>query len=252
MPFASLMSGTRLGNRNRIFNGAVISAGPRFQPQEGNGEFCRDWRRQRYPWSSDQLFFACWRKVRRSVTVMPFMKAFISHTIQKSPITACSVMAARSQLPIWRIMICGGNVLVVKVVALDNMPPSQTGCRTLDVSSFIVAAHEPIEYFGVNDVILQRDNYDEKIIRHMSHAYRIIFQGKGDVELAKLVKDQVPMIQRDSEYRGFHQKSPSWELFVDIHSSSHRRRSNVILFGYVQSGYKGWYVGIFFFFFSLL
>jgi len=200
MPFASLMSGTRLGNRNRIFNGAVISAEPQdFNFKKGTESFVvigddNDIR--------ENVVINCSSLAGESTTIGNGNAIHEGvHIAHDTKIANNCVLGYGCKISgycnVDNNVICGGNVLVSQGCRIGQHALIQTGCRTRkDVPPYIVAAHEPIEYFGVNDVILQRDNYDEKIIRHMSHAYRIIFQGKGDVvELAKLVKDQVPMSQ---------------------------------------------------------
>ena len=71
----------------------------------------------------------------------------------------------------------------------------QTGCRfRKDIPPYIVAAKEPITYYGVNAMIMQHEGFDEKVIKHLSHAYRIIYQSNSSLTDALLmVRDQVPM-----------------------------------------------------------
>ena len=71
----------------------------------------------------------------------------------------------------------------------------QTGCRfRKDIPPFIVAAKEPTTYYGVNSFIMSHEGFCEKVIKHISHAYRIIFQGNSSLTDALLmIKDQVPM-----------------------------------------------------------
>ena len=49
-------------------------------------------------------------------------------------------------------------------------------------------------YYGVNSFIMSHEGFREKVIKHISHAYRIIFQGNSSLTDALLmIKDQVPM-----------------------------------------------------------
>ena len=72
---------------------------------------------------------------------------------------------------------------------------TQTGCRfRKDVPPYIVASQEPISYYGVNSVILSHQGVSEKVIKHISHAYRIVYQGKTSIfDALLMIKDQVPM-----------------------------------------------------------
>ena len=49
-------------------------------------------------------------------------------------------------------------------------------------------------YYGVNSVILAHQGVSEKVIKHISHAYRIIYQGNSSLfDALLMIKDQVPM-----------------------------------------------------------
>ena len=63
-----------------------------------------------------------------------------------------------------------------------------------DIPPYIVAAKEPISYYGVNAVGLTHEGFAEKVIKHISHAYRIIYQGHCSIfDAILMIKDQVPM-----------------------------------------------------------
>lgn len=92
-------------------------------------------------------------------------------------------------------MIFGGNVLVSQGCRVGTWSMTQTGCRfRKDVPPYIVAALEPTTYYGVNSVILMHEGMSEKIVKHISHAYRIIYQGNASIfDALLMIKDQVPM-----------------------------------------------------------
>jgi len=92
-------------------------------------------------------------------------------------------------------VIFGGNVLMSQGSRVGAWAMIQTGCRfRKDIPPFIVAAQEPTTYYGVNSFIMSHEGFSEKVIKHISHAYRIIFQGNSSLTDALLmIKDQVPM-----------------------------------------------------------
>lgn len=92
-------------------------------------------------------------------------------------------------------VIFGGNVLVSQGCRVGTWSMTQTGCRfRKDVPPYIVAALEPTTYYGVNSVILMHEGMSEKIVKHISHAYRIIYQGNASIfDALLMIKDQVPM-----------------------------------------------------------
>ena len=92
-------------------------------------------------------------------------------------------------------VIFGGNVLVSQGCRVGTWSMIQTGCRfRKDIPPYIVGAKEPTTYYGVNAMVMQHEGFDEKVIKHLSHAYRIIYQSNCSLTDALLmVHDQVPM-----------------------------------------------------------
>ena len=87
------------------------------------------------------------------------------------------------------------NILASQGCRVGCWSMIQTGCRfRRDIPPYIVAAKEPTSYYGINAMILEHEGYPDKVIKHMSHAYRIIYQGNTSIfDALLMVKDQVPM-----------------------------------------------------------
>ena len=172
MPHASLMSGTRMGNRNRVFNGAVIAAEPQDFFYKGG----------------DTIAVIGDDNVHEGV-----------HVSHDTRIGNRSVFGYGSKISgnciLEDYVIFGGNVLMSQGSRVGAWAMIQTGCRfRKDIPPFIVAAQEPTTYYGVNSFIMSHEGFSEKVIKHISHAYRIIFQGNSSLTDALLmIKDQVPM-----------------------------------------------------------
>ena len=133
-------------------------------------------------------------KLGANVTVHPF--AYIDKNVE---IGDDSVFGYGSKISgncmIEDYVIFGGNVLVSQGCRVGTWSMTQTGCRfRKDVPPYIVAALEPTTYYGVNSVILMHEGMSEKIVKHISHAYRIIYQGNTSIfDALLMIKDQVPM-----------------------------------------------------------
>ena len=119
------------------------------------------------------------------------------HVSHDTQIGNCSVFGYGSKIPELYL----GRLCDLRRQCIDE-PSSvgawamiQTGCRfRKDIPPFIVAAQEPTTYYGVNSFIMSHEGFSEKVIKHISHAYRIIFQGNSSLTDALLmIKDQVPM-----------------------------------------------------------
>ena len=197
MPYASIMSGARLGKRNRVFNGAVIAA----EPQDFN-----------YKGGNTLVVIGDDNVIRENVVINRATFAggktqighhnflhegvHISHDTQ---INNYCVIGYGSKISgscvIEDHVIFGGNVLVSQGCRVGKWAMVQTGCRfRKDVPPYVIAAMEPITYHGVNSVLLSREGFDEKVIKHISHAYRIIYQGNTSLyDSLLMIKDQVPM-----------------------------------------------------------
>ena len=197
MPHASIMSGARLGKRNRIFQGAVIAA----EPQDFD-----------YKGDDSVVIIGDDNIIRENVVINRATTSegrtvigngnflhegvHISHDVQ---ISNHSVFGYGSKISGNCIMedyvIFGGSVLVSQGCRVGTWSMVQTGCRfRKDIPPYIVAAKEPVTYYGVNSFILAHEGFDEKIIKHIGHAYRIIYQGNSSIYDALLmIKNQVPM-----------------------------------------------------------
>ncbi len=197
MPHASVMSGTRMGKRNRIFNGTVIGAEPQDFQYKG-GETIVE--------IGDN------NTIRENVVINRATEAdgktligngnFLHEGVHISHDTKIGnncVIGYGSKISgnctIEDCVIFGGCVLVSQGCRVGCWSMTQTGCRfRKDVPPYIVAAKEPTTYYGVNSFILSHEGVEEKIIKHISHAYRIIYQGNTSLfDAILMVKDQVPM-----------------------------------------------------------
>lgn len=197
MPYASLMSGTRMGNGNRVFQNAVIAA----EPQDFN-----------YKGAETTALIGNNNIIRENVVInratTPGGQTVIGnnnflhegvHISHDTKIGNSSVFGYGSKLSgnctVEDYVIFGGNVLMSQGCRVGTRSMIQTGCRFRnDIPPFIVAAKEPTTYYGVNaTVMLQEKCCNEKIIKHIGHAYRIIYQGNTSIYDALLmIKEQVP------------------------------------------------------------
>jgi UDP-N-acetylglucosamine acyltransferase len=61
------------------------------------------------------------------------------------------------------------------------------GCSRIsqDVPPYVKAVGNPIKLYGLNSVGLQRNNFDEEVVRELKRAYRIFFRSELNVTQAK-------------------------------------------------------------------
>ena len=62
-----------------------------------------------------------------------------------------------------------------------------------DIPPYIIAGGSPVAYEGVNTTICREMKIDEKVIKHIENAYRLVFHGQTSVFDACIqVDEQVP------------------------------------------------------------
>mgnify|MGYP004664528985 FL=1 len=197
MPYASIMSGARIGKRNRIFNGAVIAAEPQdFQFAGGDTlAIIGDDNVIR-----ENVVINRGSGVEQSTRIgngnFLHEGVHISHdTVVDNHCVLGYGTKVSGYCHLEDHVIFGGNVLVSQGCRVGRWSMTQTGCRfRKDVPPYIVAAQEPTTYYGVNSYILSHEGVSEKVIKHISHAYRIIYQGNSSLfDALLMIKDQVPM-----------------------------------------------------------
>lgn len=92
--------------------------------------------------------------------------------------------------------ILGSGVILKHGCHIGSWTLLRDGCRAnKDVPPFIVAAHNPIVYYGVNAVLLSKvGEIQENIIDDIAKAYRQIYQSGTSLENALIqIKETIPM-----------------------------------------------------------
>lgn len=211
MPYASILKGTIMGSCNRVFQGAVIGA----EPQDFN-----------YEGADTKLEIGNHNTIRENVVINRSSTSEGStkigdgnflhegvHVSHDTKIGNHCVIGYGSKISgnclIEDHVIFGGAVLVSQGCRVGSWSMTQTGCRFhKDIPPYIVVAKEPAEYYGVNAIILSHEKVSDKIIKHISHAYRIIFQGNcSQYDALLMIKDQVPSSPEISHIIEFIQNS---------------------------------------------
>lgn len=197
MPYASILSGARLGKNNRVFQHAVLAA----EPQDFN-----------YKGDETLLVIGDNNVIRENVVINRATEAggqtrigngnfihegvHISHDTQVS--NSCVIGYGgkiSGNCLLEDNVIFGGNVLMSQGTRAGRWSMVQTGSRfRKDVPPYIIAAKEPVSYYGVNAYVMEHEGFPEKIIKHISHAYRILYQSNTSVfDALLMIKNQVPM-----------------------------------------------------------
>ena len=178
MPNASIMSGARIGNGNTIYNGAVIAATPQDFKYTGDDTIARIGNNN---------------TIRENAVIIRATFAGDDVTIGNnciigngSQVSGCCVVEDYA--------ILTSNVLMQGKTRLGTYAAVQGGCRfTKDIPPYCVAAHEPTAFYSINTTVLQHEGFSETVIKHIAHAFRILYKVNTSTEDAlRRIEEQVP------------------------------------------------------------
>ncbi len=180
-PHASILSGSRIGNDNVIFEGAVIGA----EPQDFR------WKGERtlvYIGNNNKIreYVIINRSIRPDSATRIGNNSFImaqTHIGHDSEIGDSTVLGNAVHIAgdckIGNYTILSSNALVHEHCEIGDWVLIKGGCRVNGhVPPYSIMAHNPITYYGVNAFILRHKKWDEEIIDDIAKCYRHLYQSK--------------------------------------------------------------------------
>lgn len=213
MNSVTLLSGTRMGDDNIVFPGAVIGAIP--QDLKFKGEYTT-------------AEIGSRNKIRENVTINRGTAAkgktvvgsdnllmegcHVAHdVIVGNGCIIGNTTKLAGEVVVDDFAILSACVLVHQFCHVGSYVMVGGGSRTAqDIPPFVMAAREPIAYCGLNVVGLRRRQFAPETIEHIHNAYRILYQhGKLLADRLKEIEQNVPMI-------------PEVKYILDFVSSSQR------------------------------
>ena len=195
MAHASVLSGTRMGNNNRVFHGAVVGGIP--QDLKFVGE-------------DTTLEIGDNNTIRENVTLNRgtaskgktvignnnlFMEnCHIGHdsVVGNNCIIGNSSKIA-GEVVVGDFAILSACVLVHQFSHLGDHIMVQGGSKvSMDIPPFVIAARDPLHYCGENVVGLRRRGFSSEAIRNIHETYRLLYEGKVTAGIKK-IKETMPM-----------------------------------------------------------
>lgn len=197
MNSVTILSGSRIGNGNTIFPGAVIGAVPqdlKFKGEETTAEVGEN------------------NTIRENVTINRGTAAK-GRTVVGSNNLLMEGMHVAHDVFVGNGCIIGNTTKLAGEVVVDDFAIISAcvlvhqfchigsyvmvggGTRTgQDVPPFVTAAREPVSYCGLNLVGLRRRGFKPEIIDNIHNAYRLLYQsGKLRKECLQEIREKVPM-----------------------------------------------------------
>lgn len=202
-PYVSILRGTRMGKNNKVYQHSVIGADP--QDFRWNGE-------QTYCYIGDN------NVIRESVIINRGIKpeggtrlgndsflmadVHIGHDCDlKGRCVVGNGVQMAGHVTIGECVILSSGVIMHEDSSVGDWVLIKGGCRISgNVPPYVIMAHNPASYFGVNAVILRKHGYSEEQIDDIAKAYRHIYQSQTSVfnALKRIEVDLDPSEVRDT------------------------------------------------------
>lgn len=197
MPHASVLYGTRMGNNNRIFHGAVIGGVPQDLKFRGEDTTCEigDNNMIRENVTINR------GTASRGKTVVGSNNLFMenSHIGHDCIIGSGCIIGNSSKMAGEVIIddnaILSACVLVHQFCHIGGYVMVQGGSRfSMDVPPYIIVGREPARYCGLNIVGLRRRGFSNETITNIRSAYRLIYESDNNVSTGLVkIKETITM-----------------------------------------------------------
>ncbi len=179
MPYTSIIRGTRIGRNNKIYQGSIIGADPQDFRWHGQKSYC---------------FIGDNNQIREHVIINRGISdeggtrigsdSFImaeTHIGHDSVIgDKCVIgngVTIAGDARVGACSILSSGVILHEKSSLGDWTLIKGGCRIAgNVPPFVIMAHNPVSYFGVNAVVLRKGGYTPDEIDDIAKAYRHIYQ----------------------------------------------------------------------------
>lgn len=203
MPYASIMNGTRIGCRNKLYQGAVVGADPQDFRWKGGESACTI--------GDDNV-------IREHVIINRGFETpegtqigdnnFImanSHVGHDCKLAGKSVLGngvtMAGNVHVGANVILSSNTIFHEDSNIGDWVLVKGGCRISgNVPPFIIVAHNPVAYFGVNAYVMRKHGYTSEQVDDIAKAYRHVYQSGTSVfnALKRIEADVDPSDAREA------------------------------------------------------
>ena len=195
-PFVSICSGTRMGKRNKVHQGAVIGALPQdfeFRGEKseciiGDGNVIRE-----NVVINRATHNGCQTVIGNDNFLME--GAHISHDtkVGNQCVFGYGTKIA-GDCEIGNGVIFSSSVIENAGTRVGEGAMLQAGTTfSKDIPPYIIAGGNPVGYGGVNMTMCRTYGIDEKVLKHIANAYRLVFHGQTSLfDAINQIKEQVP------------------------------------------------------------
>lgn len=194
----TLLSGTRMGDENTVFPGAVIGAVPqdlKFKGEKTTAEI-GDRNLIRENVTINRGTAAKGKTVVGSDNLLMEGMHVAHDVIIGNGCIIGNATKIAGEVIIDDYAVISASVLIHQFCHIGGYVMISGGTRTpQDVPPFIIAAREPVSYYGLNIVGLRRRGFKPDVIEHIHNTYRILYQsGMLREEAVREIENTIPMI----------------------------------------------------------
>lgn len=178
-PYVSILNGARIGKNNKIYNGAIIAAEPQDPKWHGEPSFC---------YIGDNNIIREHSIINRGSQTEGgtrigngcFLEAE-SHVLHDAHISNYVVLGNNVQIAgcckIHSYTIFSSGSLAHAGSEVGRWVMIKGGCRINgNVPPFVVIAHNPATYAGINAFLMRRSGYTEDEIDDVAKCYRHVYE----------------------------------------------------------------------------
>lgn len=198
MPYASILDGTRMGTGNVVYQSAIVGATPqdfKFRGADtvleiGNDNTIRE---------KVIINRATFASGKTTIGDRNFLLEGV-HVAHDNHIGSGCILGNGAKTAGDCVLddksILGSGVILKHGCRIGSWSLLRDGTRAnRDVPPYIIAAHNPIAYYGINATLLSKvGNVDEEVIDHIAQAYRLIYQSGTSLENAVItIKNVIPI-----------------------------------------------------------
>lgn len=197
MSYASVLNGTRMGDNNQVFQNTVLGADPQDFNYHG-GETTLEIGNNNVFRENVVISRSSVKEGKSVIGNNNFLMEGV-HICHDSSVADHCVIGLKS--------IIAGNCMIDSHVIFSSMVNMFQGTHVgtwcmvrggsrfrKDVPPYIVTTSNPTSYYGVNVKVLEHNNFSEKVIKHIAHAYEIIYRSKVSMlDAVARVEEEVTM-----------------------------------------------------------
>ena len=202
-PYASILSGARIGKRTKIYNGAIIAAEPQDFRWKGENTFCyigNDCKIREHSIINRGISPEGGTRIGNKVFLMA--ETHVSHdaVIEDQCVLGNGVQVAGNSIVHSHVILSSG-VMIHSNSDIADWVMVKGGCRISgNVPPYVVMAHNPVQYFGVNAEILRHCHFSESSIDNIAKSYRHVYESNTSTfnALRRIDEDIEPSPERDA------------------------------------------------------